>query len=93
MALAILEHGKAVCFSSDSYKPGTDMIDGSYSLLVQHYVVKHGGQIVTGFDIPVQVIVRVHESDQITADESTIIFAPWRTYPPAKNVVYFGKYS
>ena len=28
MALAILEHGKAVCFSSDSYKPGTDMIDG-----------------------------------------------------------------
>ena len=93
MALAILEHGKAVCFSSDSYKPGTDMIDGSYSLLVQHYVVKHGGQIVTGFDIPVQVIVRVHESDQITADESTIIFDPWRTYPPAKNVVYFGKYS
>ena len=93
MALAILEHGKAVCFSSDSYKPGTDMIDGSYSLLVQHYVVKHRGQIVTGFDIPVQVIVRVHESDQITADESTIIFDPWRTYPPAKNVVYFGKYS
>jgi len=93
MALAILKHGKAVCFSSDSYKPGTNMTTGSYSLLVQHYVVKHGGQIVNGFDTPVAVIVRVHETDQISADENTIIFDPWRTYPPAKNVVYFGKYS
>ena len=93
MALAILKHGKAVCFSSDSYKAGTNMIIGSYSLLVQHYVVKHGGQIVNGFDTPVAVIVRVHETDQISADENTIIFDPWRTYPPAKNVVYFGKYS
>ena len=93
MALAILKHGKAACFSSDSYKPGTNMTTGSYSLLVQHYVVKHGGQIVNGFDTPVAVIVRVHETDQISADENTIIFDPWRTYPPAKNVVYFGKYS
>ena len=93
MALAILKHGKAVCFSSDSYKPGTNMTIGSYSLLVQHYVIKHGGQIVNGFDTPVAVIVRVHETDQISADENTIIFDPWRTYPPAKNVVYFGKYS
>ena len=93
MALAILKHGKAVCFSSDSYKPGTNMTTGSYSLLVQHYVIKHGGQIVNGFDTPVAVIVRVHETDQISADENTIIFDPWRTYPPAKNVVYFGKYS
>ena len=93
MALAILKHGKAVCFSSDSYKAGTNMIIGSYSLLVQHYVLKHGGQIVNGFDTPVAVIVRVHETDQISADENTIIFDPWRTYPPAKNVVYFGKYS
>lgn len=92
MALAVLEHGKAVCFSSDTYKPGTNMVDGSYSLLVQHYVEKHGGQIVHGFDTPVQVIVRVHESDEITADDNTIIFDPWRSYPMAKNVVYFGKY-
>ena len=93
MALAVLEHGKAVCFSSDTYKPGTNMVDGSYSLLVQHYVEKHGGQIVHGFDTPVQVIVRVHESDEITADDNTIIFDPWRSYPMAKNVVYFGKYN
>ena len=93
MAKAILEHGKNVYFTSDSYKPGTTLVDGSYSLLVQHYVKQHGGQIVNGFDNPVQVIVRVHESDEITADAETIIFDPWRSYPKADNVVYYGKYT
>ena len=91
MAMAILAHGKNVCFSSDSYKPGTNLVDGSYSLLVQHYVRKHGGDIVNGFDTPVQVVVRVHETDVITADNNTIIFDPWRSYPKADNVVYYGK--
>ena len=45
MARAILTHGKNVWFSSDSYKPGTDLVDGSSSLLVQHYVKKHGRTI------------------------------------------------
>ncbi len=93
MALAILEHGKNVCFTSDTYKAGTNQTDGSYSLLVQHYVEKHGGHIVNGFDNPVQVLVRVHETDEITADHNTIIFDPWRTYPKAENVVYYGKYN
>lgn len=91
MALAILTHGKNVHFTSDSYKPGTTLVDGSSSLLVQHYVVKHGGKIVNGFDNPVEVVVRVHESDQVSADESTIIFDPWRSYPKADNVIYYGK--
>lgn len=91
MALAILEHGKNVYFSSDTYKPHTNLVDGSYSLLVQHYVQKHGGSIVQGLDTPVEVVVRVHESDEISADNATIIFDPWRSYPPGKNVVYYGK--
>tara|TARA_Y100001972_G_C7662373_1_gene334287 strand:- start:1483 stop:2652 length:1170 start_codon:yes stop_codon:yes gene_type:complete len=90
MALAILTHGKNVHFTSDSYKPGTNLVDGSSSLLVQHYVVKHGGKIVSGFDNPVEVVVRVHESDQVSADESTIIFDPWRTYPKASNVIHYA---
>lgn len=91
MAKAILTHGNNIWFSSDSYKPGTDLVDGSSSLLVQHYVKKHGGQIVNGFDNPVEVIVRVHESDQFTVDGNTIIFDPWRSYPKGENVVYYGK--
>ena len=90
MAKAVLTHGKNIHFTSDSYKPGVEMPDGSSSLLLQHYVKEHGGQIVNGVDTPVEVIVRVHESDQFTADESTIIFDPWRTYPKAANVVYYG---
>jgi UDPglucose 6-dehydrogenase len=90
MALAILTHGKNVHFTSDSYKPGTNLVDGSSSLLVQHYVVKHGGKIVNGFDNPVEVVVRVHESDQVSADEATIIFDPWRTYPKASNVIHYA---
>ena len=90
MAKAILQHGKNICFSSDSYKPGTDLVDGSYSLLVQHYVKKHGGSVVNGIDSPVQVIVRVHETDKISADQKTVIFDPWRSYPQAENVVYYG---
>ena len=90
MAKAIVTYGKNVWFSSDSYKPGTDLTDGSYSLLVQHYVKKNGGKIVNGFDNPVEVIVRVHESDDFTADGNTIIFDPWRSYPKADNVIYYG---
>ena len=91
MAKAILLHGNNVFFTSDSYKPGTNLVHGSYSLLVQHYVKQHGGQIVHGFDNPVEVIVRVHESDKITTDDKTIIFDPWRSYPKAANVVHYGK--
>jgi UDPglucose 6-dehydrogenase len=91
MAKAILAHGNNIWFSSDSYKPGVNMPDGSSSLLLQHYVKEHGGQIANGIDTPVEVIVRVHESDQFTADESTIIFDPWRTYPKADNVIHYGK--
>tara|TARA_B100001113_G_scaffold326783_1_gene299928 strand:- start:173 stop:652 length:480 start_codon:yes stop_codon:yes gene_type:complete len=91
MAKAILKHGKTVYFTSDSYKPGVNMPDGSSSLLLQHYVKQHGGKIANGFNTPVEVIVRVHESDEITADSNTIIFDPWRTYPKADNVVHFGK--
>jgi len=90
MAKAIIQHGKNIYFTSDSYKAGTSLVDGSYSLLVQHYVRENGGKIANGFDTPVEVIVRVHESDEVSADESTIIFDPWRTYPKAKNVIYYG---
>ena len=91
MARAILQHGKNIWFSSDSYKAGTELVDGSSSLLVQYYVKKHGGTLANGIDTPVEVIVRVHESDEFTADDTTIIFDPWRSYPPADNVFYYGQ--
>ena len=98
MAKAILTHGKHVYFTSDSYKPGTDLVDGSYSLLVQYYIKKHGGQLVNGIDIKLEVIVLVHSTDQIVtevyekvAKNKITIFDPWRTYPKAENVIHYGK--
>ena len=91
MALEILKHGKNIFFSSNSYKPGTELIDGSYSLLVQHYIKKHGGLIASQQDNTTEVIVRVHESDTVVDNGECIVFDIWRTYPPADNVVYYGK--
>lgn len=90
MALEILQHGRVIAFTSNSYKPGTDLVDGSYSLLVQHYIKKHQGLIASQQDESVEVIVRVHESDTVLDNGECIIFDVWRTYPPADNVVYYG---
>lgn len=90
MAKAILKHGANVYVTSDSYKPNTSLTDGSYSLLVQYYIKKHGGNIVDGFGDKVDVILKTHATDKVMADQSTIIFDPWRSHPPAKNVVYYG---
>jgi len=91
MAQEILKHGKNIFFSSNSYKPGTELVDGSYSLLVQHYVRRHQGLIASQQDDSVQVIVRVHESDNIIDNGTVKIFDPWRSYTPAPNVIYYGK--
>ena len=94
MAKEILKYGKNIHFTSDTYKPGVEYTDGSYSLLVQHYVQKHGGVLVNGFDNPIEVIVRVHPEDQFTVDEKTVVFDPWRLYytsNPNVKVVHYGK--
>jgi len=91
MAVEILKYGNTIFFSSDSYKSGTDLTDGSYSLLVQHYVKKHGGVIASQQDNTVKVIVRVHKTDPINNNGTVVIFDPWRSYPIADNVIHYGK--
>ena len=91
MAQEILRHGRVIYFTSNAYKPGTDLVDGSYSLLVQHYIQKHQGLIASQLDDSVQVIVRVHESDSFVDNGRCTVFDTWRTYPPADNVIYYGK--
>lgn len=84
MAIEILKYGNKVQFSSDSYKPGVDYVDGSYSLLVQHYIKKHGGYVVK--ENPM-IYVLVHEGDKVP--DNVPVFDPWRTYK-GTNVVYYG---
>ena len=75
MAIEILKYGNKIQFSSDSYKPGVDYVDGSYSLLVQHYVKEHGGFIVHKHP---NIYVLVHEGDKVP--EGVAVFDPWRSY-------------
>jgi len=75
MAIEILKHGHRVKFSSNSYKPGVEYTDGSYSLLVQHYVKEHGGWI----DHPEpNVYVLVHPNDEPM--QGVYNFDPWNNY-------------
>ena len=86
LANAILREGRRVQFSSDYYKPGTQITDGSYSLLVQYYVNALGGVIV---DNKPDVFVIVHEGD--TVPDNVKVFDPWRTYRGKNTCVYYGK--
>lgn len=90
MAREILRHGQVIYFTSNAYKPGTDLQDGSYSLLVQHYIKKNQG-LIASQQSDAEVIVRVHENDHIINNGIKKIFDPWRSYAPAPNVIYYGK--
>ena len=85
MAIEIMKHGKYIYFSSDSYKPGVEYVDGSYSLLVQHYVKELGGILVKE---NAEVAVMVHEGD--TVPDDVLVFDPWRSYQGNNAVVYYG---
>ena len=85
MAIEILKHGNRIQFSSDSYKPNVEYIDGSYSLLVQHYVKELGGWVVN--ENP-SIFVRVHDTDIVP--ENVVVFDPWRTYNGPNTVIYYG---
>lgn len=96
MAKEILKYGSNIHFTSDTYKENTDLTEGSYSLLVQYYIIKNGGRIGHGLTKPIDVIVRVHESDNFSTDSTTVVFDPWRTYvskDPDLKVVHYGKSS
>src|SRR5210317_864775 len=86
MAIEILKYGNRIGFSSDSYKPDVEYVDGSYSLLVQHYIKEHGGWIVQ--DKP-SVYVRVHETDNIPEGDF-IVFDHWRTYKGPNKTIGYG---
>ena len=75
MAIEILKHGHKVKYNNKSDKPGVEYTDGSYSLLVQHYVKEHGGWI----DHPEpNVYVLVHPGDEPMQDIYN--FDPWNNY-------------
>ena len=86
MAIEILKYGNTVQFSSDSYKKDLDMVDGSYSLLVQHYIEELNGWIVNQKPM---VYVLVHEGDPVPSN--VLVFDPWRSYTCPNTYISYGK--
>ena len=86
MAIEILKYGNTVQFSSDSYKKDLDMVDGSYSLLVQHYIEELNGWIVNQKPM---VYVLVHEGDPVPSN--VLVFDPWRSYTGPNTYISYGK--
>ena len=87
MAWAILNEGENIHFTSDSYKPHVSYTEGSFSLLVQYFIKERGGNIVEAKDA--DVIVVVHETDEVPEDFKGIIFDPWRNHT-GDNVIRYG---
>ncbi len=91
MAMKILELGSKAYFTSDTYKPKVPYVEGSYSLLVQHFYDFWDGTLCDNIE-EADVIVKVHESDDLSdvesLKESKIIFDPWRTHKSDKHKVY-----
>ena len=88
MAYAILNEGQDVFFTSDSYKPHVDYVEGSYSLLVQYFVRDRGGNVVDKIE-DASVVVKVHESDYIDPQYEGVVFDPWRTHKGI-NTIHYG---
>jgi len=103
LAQTILTHGSSVVILGKAYKPGVPFIDGSYSLLLGHYIATFGGQVhyydpATGdFDHPADASVYVigYWADWVSCfvpRPDTTIIDPWRRYPPTSGlrVIHYG---
>ena len=90
LAEKALEFGNKIHFTSDSYKPKVEYTNGSYSLLVQYYVLELGGEL-TELNKS-DVVFKVHECDDLSALEKLkkkrMIIDPWRTHKSSNHEVY-----
>lgn len=100
MAIEILKMGRRVLILGKAYKPRVPYTDGSYSLLVGHYITELGGEVFyydynTGDTThpTVDVYVIGYWDDWVKQFKFAhdMIFDPWRKFTPkTKNVKYFG---
>ena len=81
-----------------SYKPGVDIIDGSYSLLVGHYCseVEYHCMRVDPLICPQKgpfsaIVLLAHSELYCYLNDDSIVVDPWRKYKSTKHkVIYYG---
>lgn len=103
MALACLKYDKTVCILGKAYKPTVPYTDGSSSLLVGHYIKKHGGTVLyydpnTGdTTLPVTDVYLIAHWDIWITDVlqkiNGCVIDPWRQLTSADyqgKIVHYG---
>lgn len=90
MALRCLQNGKKVTIVGKAYKPSVPYLHGSASLLIGHYIEKHGGEVRyydlnTGDNDLFEDWTEVyligyweHFVEKIRFPEHTVVIDPWR---------------
>lgn len=105
MALKCLEFGKNVTIVGKAYKPAVPYTNGSASMLVGHYIEKHGGNlnyydIHTGdFELKpdwTQVYLIGYWEDYVTKlqfNKSAVVIDPWRKISEKQfegKIIHYG---
>lgn len=106
MAKAVLELGRKIVIVGKAYKPGVELTNGSYSLLVGHYIEQLGGELAfydpnTGDkewpEWKDEAVFLIGYIDRWVKDlkwpSGATIFDPWRSYTPKQedvNLVSYG---
>ena len=102
LASTCLKHGKNITILGKAYKPGVPYTDGSYSLLVGHFIEELGGT-VSYYD-PNTGDTELNDTDvyligywedwveNFTFSTGTVIIDPWRRmkYNKDLNIIHYG---
>lgn len=104
LALKLMSYNRPICILGKAYKPGVSLIDGSYSLLVGHYIVEQGGALcyfdpntndILAINLPNHIfLIGYWESwiDEYTFLPGSIVIDPWRLFKKRDDltVVHYG---
>ena len=93
-----IENNLPILLNGISYKPGVDIVDGSYSLLVGHYCseVEYHCMKVDPLICPQKgpfsaIVLLAHSELYCNLNDDSIVVDPWRRYKSSKHkVIHYG---
>jgi len=106
MAKRCLDFGKKVCIVGKAYKPGVPYTNGSASMLIGHYIEKHGGS-VSYYDINTNDHINIQTTDvevfligywekwveRMSFPQGATVIDPWRKITRSQHfgaIVHYG---
>lgn len=96
------EFGGSIILNGISYKPGVPYVDGSYALLVEHYIKDMGETVIyidpLASEMPNKdtsvggIVLLCHPTPYLDYSVDSVIIDPWRQMPkdPKYNIIPYG---